>query len=390
MIRSIFKTILVIILLAIGVASVLQAFTKIYNFPPSRQFSGETIYNPYRGIDSTAWRKANFHAHQRYMLFGLDFEYTAQEFIDAYRAQNYDIIGLADHQQINEWSHTPAYEHGIGLNNYHLLMLGAEEVSWFDYPFMALPQHQMQYQIDKFKPQVKLLGINHASRHRGIPVKVFDNLMGYDLMEMNPDIDATAWDRALSNGVYSTLVANDDAHCIDDRGRWFQACYTMLNTESLDDDDIYAALKAGKAYGVVIIAEQNQKPEPHADLPEIRGIDMKGDTIDVRFSIAADSVRFIGQDAKVLFSTAASGRTAQYSFRPADTYVRIEAFFAGGTKIWTNPFYRTGGAVREAITVNVFMTTLNAIGWGVVTLFILWLVILVLRRKPRRRLNYYC
>lgn len=391
MVKIIFKTILVILLIALGITAAMQAITPIYDFSPARQFSGENIYNPYSGVDSTKWRKANFHAHQRYMLFGLEFEYTAQEFVEAYKAQGYDIIGLADHQQINENSHTPAYEHGIGMNNYHLLMLGAKQVSWFDYPIMLLPAHQMQYQLDKFKTHAELIGINHASRHRNIPVDVFDNLTGYDLMEMNPDVDATAWDRALSNGIYSTLVANDDTHCIDDRGRWFQACYTMVNTPTLNSADIYKSLKEGRAYGVAILAAQNQKEEPHKGLPTMDNISLTVDTIKASFSLNPDSVRFIGQDARVLARVMPSDSTASYVFRPTDTYARIEAYFDGGTKLWSNPFYRIGGSVRESSTVNTLLTVLNSIAWGILTLILAWITIRVIKGggHKRRRNNYY-
>lgn len=387
MVKTFLKSLLVIILVALGITAAMQAVTSVYKFSAARQFSGETIYNPYVGIDSTQWRKANFHAHQRYMLFGLDFDYTSEQFLDAYREKGYDIIGLADHQQINENGHIPTYEHGIGLNNYHLLMVGAESVSWFDYPIMLLPQHQMQYQLDKFKSQVKLLGMNHPSRHRHVKVEVFENLMGYDLMEMNPDLNSTAWDVALSSGIYSTLMSNDDAHTIFDRERWFQRAFTVVNTPTLDDSDIIASLKAGRAYGVVITAEQNKQENPHMGLPTLRNVEFVNDSIRIALSTSADSIRFIGQDSQTLKTDIATDST-YYKFAQTDTYVRAEAFFADGTQLWINPFRRTGGSVRETATINSLLTTLNAVGWGFVTLVFVWLIILVLRRR-RPSNNYY-
>lgn len=379
-IKIIGRVLLLIIIFALGLTSALQAVTAVYDFSPARPFSGDSIYNPYLGIDSTHWRKANFHAHQRLMYGAMDFEYTEDEFITEYRAKNYDIIGLADHQYINPRSHTPAYEHGMGLNNYHLLMLGAESISWFDYPIMLNPAHQMQYQLDKFKKQVKVLGMNHASRLRHASVEVYDNLMGYDLMEMNPDVDPEAWDRALSCGIASMLVANDDAHCIDDRSRWFQACYSMVNTPTTEVDDVFASLKKGATYGVAILAEKNLSGDPHGGLPTVKDINLVKDTINIVYSITPDSVRFIGQEGVVKFSTDKPDSCYSYVFLNTDTYIRAEAFFEGGTKLWTNPFYRTGGVERQAHTVNTLQTVLHSLAWGVLTLFFLWLFVWVIRK----------
>lgn len=389
MFRIIFKVILIIVLCALCITAVLQAFTNIYDFSPARQFSGETIYNPYNGVVDSDWKKANFHAHQRYIVGGIDFEYTAEEFVAAYKAKNYDIIGLADHQRINPFGHLPAYEHGLGLNNYHLLMLGATDVSWFYYPIMTLPQHQMQYQLDKFKPQVKVLGMNHASRHRHVGAEVFNNLMGYDLMEMNPDLSSIAWDIALSSGIYSTLIANDDAHSISDRGRWFQRCFTMVNTPSLNADDIFASLKAGRAYGLSIPIAQNMKPAPHKGLPSLKKVVLVQDTVTVMFSSAADSIKFIGQDGVVLKCEVRADSTS-YKFLQSDTYVRVDAYFPQDVRIWLNPFYRTGGAVREPATVDRVLTVVNMVVWGIVSLILFLLIIMTIRRRRHKgSQNYY-
>lgn len=389
MFRVIFKIILVIVLISLCVTAALQAFTNIYDFSPARQFSGETIYNPYNGVTDSNWKKANFHAHQRYILFGIDFEYTGEEFVAAYKARNYDIIGLADHHRINPFGHLPSYEHGLGLNNYHLLMLGATDVSWFYYPIMTLPQHQMQDELDRFKPQVKVLGINHPSRLRHISPAVFNNLMGYDLMEMNPDVSSVAWDIALSSGIYSTLIANDDAHSISDDDRWFQNCFTMVNTPSLRADDIFASLKAGRAYGIAMPATLDTKSQLHSDFPSMKQVALIQDTVSVMFNAVADSIKFIGQDGVVLKCEVRADSTS-YKFLQNDTYVRVDAYFPQDVRIWLNPFYRTGGAVREPATVDRVLTVVNMVVWGIVSLILFLLIIMTIRRRRHKgSQNYY-
>jgi hypothetical protein len=38
-------------------------FCPQYDFKKSASFSGPLLYNPYEGLDSSNWKKCNFHAH---------------------------------------------------------------------------------------------------------------------------------------------------------------------------------------------------------------------------------------------------------------------------------------------------------------------------------------
>ena len=37
----------------------------VYDFPSPQPFSGDRFYNPYEGMESNNWKKANFHFHTR-------------------------------------------------------------------------------------------------------------------------------------------------------------------------------------------------------------------------------------------------------------------------------------------------------------------------------------
>lgn len=384
MLKFIFKIIASILLLAIAITSLIQGFSPIYNFAVQAKFAGNSIYNPYAGIDSAQWLKSNFHAHTQ----GDTDDYTTEAFIEGYKRQGYDIIGTADHQYINtQFNERPgyiaAYEHGIGLNNFHLLMLGADHVSWFDYPIMAIPKHQMQHSFNKFKPQVKVLGVNHTERLRLVPLSVFESLTGYDLMEMNPDHDPTAWDIALSSGIHSHLVANDDAHSIERRGSWMQRCFTMVNSPSTNADSILSNLTKGAAYGIAVPVEVNTLPNPHANLPLVTSIGLKIDTIYVSFDRPAESILFRGDRGKTLHNVDLDS-IAQMVIPASASYVRIEAYFPDGEVIWSNPFVRTIDGklpVAKEHTIDLWMTIVNCSCWSIVFLLIITAIYTIWSKK---------
>ena len=219
-------------------------------FSPAVRSAGDSVYNPYAGADSSCWRKANFHAHQKEKP---QCDYTVEQMLEAYRSNGYDIMSISDHQCLNT-EHAdrpgfiPTYEHGYGINGYHQLVMGAERVTWRDFPLM-LTQSQMQYMLHWLRPQAEALVLNHPGKTRIIDLAVYGWLRGYDLLEINPERGRERseqyWDTALSAGIYSTLIGDDDAHNIRNRSSWFQRCFTMVNTPSLRPGDIMKSLKKG-------------------------------------------------------------------------------------------------------------------------------------------------
>lgn len=182
------KSILVILLAVLLICVLTFIGVPVYRFAPGGSFSGKHIYNPYAGIDSAKWFKANFHAHQREKP---KCNYTADEMLAVYRANGYDIMSISDHQHINRAQSDrpgfiPTYEHGFGLNRYHQLMMGAEKVSYRDYPLM-LTQSQMQFMLHWLKPQTRILVLNHPGQTRIIDHEIYGRLRGYDLLEINPE-----------------------------------------------------------------------------------------------------------------------------------------------------------------------------------------------------------
>ena len=357
----IFGKYVLIVLVSLLLFSVISFLgVPVYRFAQGQSFSGEHIYNPYAGTEPGHWRKANFHAHQSEKP---QCDYSAAQMLDAYRTQGYDIMSISDHQKLNlaqddRPGFIPTYEHCYCINRYHLLVMGARSVSWREFPIM-LTQSQMQYMIHWLKPQGDLIVLNHPGQTRLIDHEIYGWLRGYDLLELNPEMGRERsdrrWDAALSAGIYSNLIADDDAHSITNRDSWFQRCFTRVNTPSLERKDICTALREGRAYGVYLPSEVNCRQNPHSDLPAMEEIALRDDTVTLRLDRPASSIVFIGQNGTVLAEQKET-LEARYTFRPNDTYVRAEARFGDGVILYFNPFVRTPDGAQP---VNVFIPVIN-------------------------------
>lgn len=387
MIIRILRSLLTIVMMLVAFVVFTQALTPIYRFGAPRAFSGAYVYNPYAGCDSAAFAaplKSNFHAHT---MWDTRHDYTPEEFRAAYLAQDYEVIGIAEHQVINPMGHIPSYEHGLNLSNFHVLMLGADGVQWLDYPIMLMPLNQMQASLDMLSGDAQAMGINHSERIKFIDhQRIFSRLQGYKLMEMNPMSDPRCWDYALSSGIYSNLVADDDAHSIINRRSWFQKCYTMVLSDSEVGDILVDRLVRGAAYGVVLSNEKNTEQAPHAGLPRIKDIGITaGDTVYIALDMEADSIRFVGDNGRTV-ALFADCDNARYAMRAADSYVRVECYYSPGIEVWSNPFVRTeqplgfiddrDGMPRTVVpapTINWWLTVLNSIMWTSLAGCVMWL-----------------
>jgi len=380
---AVVKYLLIVSVVALLLCAVSYVGIPVYRFGHGRVFRGDRIYDPYADIDPKQWRKANFHAHQSEKP---KCDYSVERMLEAYRLHGYDIVGISDHQKLNlvgsdRPGFIPIYEHGYGLNRCHHLLMGAQSVSWRDCPVM-LTRSQVQFMLACLRPQAELVVLNHPGQMRWIDHRLYGCLRGYDLWEINPETGRersdVLWDAALSSGIYSTLVANDDAHSITDRESWFQRCFTMLNTPSLGRGDILASLEKGRAYGVYVPVEVNLRERPHADLPRAERIGLEGDTISLRLDRPARSIRFIGQEGRLLSQTTGSD-TGRYRFAEKDTYVRAEARFADGVVLYFNPFVRTSDGLRPGNAfvpeIDYPLTILSDLLWLTAVAVLGWLLL---------------
>ncbi len=397
-------------LLLLGIVIVLLALTfsvgsffgvPIYQFPEPTSFTGEVIYNPYKAIDSSSWVKGNYHAHQREKP---RCDYTVETFLAAYRAQEYDVIGLSDHNYINlDYSgragFIPSYEHGWNINRFHQGVLGADGVWWRDIP-IVINTSQMQFILNRLNREDALIVLNHPGQTRRFTDSVYSHLQGYDLLELNPERgegrrSLPCWDEALSAGIYVNMISNDDAHSISNRGSFFQRSFTMLNTPSLSEKDQLHNLKRGAAYGVFLSWDRNQIYNPHDSLPTITQIGLSGDTISLSLSAPAESIRFVGAHGAIQQSDSAASK-AYYIMQEEDPYIRIEAIYADGVELYSNPFVRTlrgTPAAPAPLKIDWVMSVLTHLIWLLLVLLLIRLfwgsLRLLFRRKRKKERPYY-
>ena len=350
------------VLLLLGFEAVLYFCAPVYDFPEPTPFSGDKFFNPYDGLDSTGWRKCNFHFHIR-EWWGLTAgrNNTPAEFYRIYKKMlQYDAPQISNYQSISALFrdsafYVPAYEHGFGVRKKHQMLIGAKEVLWMDYSLVQNLNHK-QHILNLLRPQNGIVAIAHPDWEGGYSLHDMKYLSNYDMLEVldNNWRSIPQWDAALSGGHLAWILADDDAHNIENPYQ-IQRCATYVYAPLLQKDSLIRSMKNGRAYGVEIYMGNNWSFEQKAGwarrIPKLRYVRMKGDTLKVSVSGEVFKVMFIGQDGKIRKS--AYGNTGLwYRFTPDDTYIRTQITFIAhhkhpaigqGDIFYLNPVIRYNG-----------------------------------------------
>lgn len=362
--------------------------TPLYRFPEPKPFSGAHLFNPYQGIDSTCWRKTNFHYHTKaWMGLTSGRDNTYEAFYETYMKLGYDAPQISNYQSIDtrfsdSAFYVPAYEHGFGLRKKHQLLIGAREVLWFDYSLLQT-RHQKQHILDLLRPDNDIVAIAHPDWEGGYSCSDMAVLTNYDLVEaLNHNWRSIPhWDAALSAGRPVFILAGDDAHDITDPYEIQRIC-TYINTPVSRSDSLVNALREGKAFGAEIYMGDwenfDDKARNAKTIPVVNHVRVAGDTLKVSVTGQPFKIVFIGQNGKVRKITRFS-REAWYRFKPEDTYIRTEIIFltnfafpkvGPGTVFYLNPVFRTDGLKpvnARLATVDLTATwVLRIAGFGLV------------------------
>ncbi|MCX6284520.1 MAG: hypothetical protein NTW31_09830, partial [Bacteroidetes bacterium] len=294
------------VLLFIVFELILSFWAPVYDFPEPRPFSGDKFFNPYEGLDSNGWRKTNFHFHVR-EWWGLTAgrNNTPQELYRVYKRLNYDAPQISNYQSIStEFKdsafYIPVYEHGFGIRKKHHMLIGAREVLWFDYSLVQSLSQKQQI-LNLLRPQSDIVAIAHPDWEGGFSLRDVKYLSNYDMLEVldNNWRSVPQWDAALSSGHVAWILADDDAHSIEDPYQ-IQRCATYIHSPLLRGDSLIRSLKAGRAYGVEIYMGNHWSFDRKAywagKIPKLRCVYMHGDTLKVSVSGEVFKVMFIGQD----------------------------------------------------------------------------------------------
>jgi len=398
-----------LLLLLLVFEALLYFWVPVYDFPEPKPFSGDKFFNPYEGLDSIGWKKCNFHFHSR-EWWGLTAgrNNTALEVYRVYKQMlKYDAPQISNYQSISKdfrdsAFYVPSYEHGFGIRKKHQMLIGAKKVLWLDYSLVQNLNHK-QHILNMLRPLSDIVAIAHPDWEGGYSTGDMKYLSNYDLIEVldNNWRSVPQWDAALSSGHVAWILADDDAHNIENPYQ-IQRCATYINSPVLKGDSLVRSLKCGRSYGIDIYMGNNwtfkQKADGAGKIPKLRCVTMKGDTLKVSVGGEVFKVMFIGQDGKIRKSV--YGDTSLwYRFTAADTYIRTEITFIAhheppaigmGDIMYLNPVFRYDGRVRSndlQAEVNWPRTWIfRFMSFGSV-LAILWVVFRLRKNRKSRPTN---
>ena len=348
-------SVVVLLFLAVLATSV----SPIYDFREPRPFSGPDIFNPYRNLDTAnCWKRASLHTHTRVKgpFPPNESEAWPQEVYDAYRKLDYDIVTFSNHNEItihpfDSTLQVNVYEQGYSPYKFHKLVFGSSRVKHFD-PLVPFLASQKQFELDRLADGADIVQINHPYRTWGMSRDHMEKLSGYELIELDTHISTENeyWDWALGAGHYSFGVANDDLHHPQDHRRIGIRC-TFLCTPSGRYGDLLQTLRDGCFYAMRVPdygdGDWEVKYAKNRELPFIEDIGLRKDTVYMKLSSPADSIRVNGQDHRTLALVEKCDSIA-YVFAPEDHFARLTAFFPDGAVIYTNPFARYDSALAES------------------------------------------
>jgi hypothetical protein len=359
-----------------------------YSFTQPVAFHGGKLFNPYQGMDSTKWKKANFHLHTRQLLGLMAGAPNTVEAADTfYKYFGYDISGISDYMKINadhdgDENFIPTYEHGIMIHKTHQLVINSGRTCWKDF-FFRETLNDKQYIINCLKKDTSaLVAIVHPKIRNAYRNSDFRYLGNYDFLEIanSRSLFISLYDTALSAGHKIFVMANDDAHNLSDITDGAHS-FNMINGES-DKNSVLSALKTGKSYAVCFNVHpyktNYQKKAALSMLPVIKAVDLRNDTIFVRTDLKVDTIRFIGQNGAVR-KISTDCKTADYEITKNDTYVRTEIVCKDGTVYFLNPVFRYNDSFISPGNPEDNTTKSALYRIPLITLFV---IILFLSRKP--------
>jgi hypothetical protein len=370
-------------------------FNTKYKFVPSRPFHGDHIFNPYASIDSSNWKKANFHIHTKEWWGLSNGRKNQSQSVDSlYSYLGYDIINISDYQFVNNFEHNrkyfiPEYEHGYLFPKNHQLVLDTHTVRWLDYLFPETRDNE-QSVINTLKADSgSLVAIAHPVFNHAYSGNDIKSISGYDCLEIlnQNHFSIQCFDSALSAGRLTYILADDDCHNISDIYQVGRCC-TFVNS-SVDKSSVLDALKNGKTFGADIYMhdyETNEtKQQIIKSLPVLTSVDVKNDTLTVRLSANAKSFTFIGQNGEIK-KTVINSAGALYAIQKNDTYVRTQIICDDSTVYYLNPVFRYDG-IQPIHYFNVEDKPKTAT-WRIAGILSLSLIYFLFKKKKKAHLNF--
>ncbi|NBY29236.1 MAG: hypothetical protein EBQ67_00030, partial [Sphingobacteriia bacterium] len=289
---------LVMLVLFVAVGFYLRS--EIYQFAPAQPFSGSSLYNPYDSMPPLRF-KANFHAHSRSWGGLTNGHQSDSALITAYLSRGYHLPSLSNYHQISDWSlnkaplYVPVYESGYNPLKSHLLVMGLDRPSYFDFPLYQNTSQQQQI-IQGLRDRGAVLVMAHPDFGGGRRLADMPLLGGYHFMEVFNHYRHSEkyYDAALSAGRLSWVMANDDTHDLH-REATFKRWNVLMGDQAETRDVMQQALM-GRHYAVYAEDSSFDKALVTCTAPS------ENQRV-FRFSHPLERIQAIGQNGKVLASS---------------------------------------------------------------------------------------
>lgn len=282
--------------ICIGILAIVLIFFVViylsvpsYRFEDPKAFSGKFIYNPYQDT-----------------------------------CYNWKYINFRDKSL--ETNDINVYEYGYGIFPTRYLCIDCQSERKIDYPFFQ-NIHFKQYNINCLSEKCGLVVPAHPSK--GFKLREMKHLDNYRVMEVISPYgnDFNYWELALSSGRRVNILATSS----DENSDGF--VYENVVNHRLDDDKYYInSLKKGDSYAI-------SYKKDNEDIPQLKSLILKNDTVIVEASETIAELRFIGQNGAVKDSLY-SVNQGVYVFKDDDSYIRAELRFDDETTIYLNPLVR--------------------------------------------------
>lgn len=284
--------------------------------------------------NSYPWFKGNLHMHTTKS----DGQLSPEDATKLYREAGYDFIALTDHRQVSYSDRDqnmlilPGVEWDCGNSAhppvYHIVSIGGT----YEGCMLPTQQNTPQEIIDLVNaaggvailahPTWSLMDPNELYDLKGIAATEIFNSAS-DFPHNAPRADASHYfDLWAMKGRLMPAVATDDSHPYKSEAT---RSYTMVQAESLTEENIIKALKEGNFY-----ASQG---------PRFKEVSYDCNRVIIRFSedvkrvylysnsVWVDERVFIDPEGEVI-----------YEIMPTDRYLRIELVDSEGRRAWSSPF----------------------------------------------------
>lgn len=269
-----------------------------------------------------------------------------EELDSAYLAKGVEMGFVSNYHQFRKEAqkeHLDVYEHGFNLKKVHKLAIGAEKVSYWDFPFWQ-NLSQKQFIINEIKRNNGLVALAHPNLKNGHSLEELKKLTNYEFIEIRSNYARAEkhWDMALSTGHKVWALANDDTHDIRK-----QVPGTFYNVIPESKENLRNLLSQGSYYAV----EQKRTTE----VPVLESLVTYGDKIHFSFSGHIYQVTGIG-DGEEIFRSAQKDGT--FLFPERCSYVRLEVE-GPGYHLYLNPILRYNGSFsQDSLPVISYSKTL--------------------------------